>query len=711
MSFSHEPVFLTVAEATALRAVLDQDSLIGRSLRTERDALALFMVEPVSVPGSGPGGGEAHEQHKRNYTMLFSAGRFWMMTGEARYAERVRDVLLQYASVYRQLPYAKPYSHNPPGRLFHQILNEHMWLLFASAGYSCVREWLAQAERELIEQNLFEPMVEMFTQTYAHHFDIIHNHGMWACGAVGVCGIACQRQDWLELAVNGQFGDRQRAGFIAQISQLFSPSGYYDEGPYYQRFAIQPMLLFAEALERAWPELGIYRTKDEVIRRGFYAALYPSFPDGTLVPLNDAIKPMNIRSLGFVIGASLIYRRYAHDARLLWLAGLHQQVWGDGAGLVLSDAYREQGGQHAHCEFPSIELSCGPQGEQGAIGILRSTEGDGEQSVLTMDYGTHGLAEHAHFDGLTLGFYSHGQEVLRDYGCVRWINVEPKQGGCYLPENNSFAKQTIAHNTITVDETCQHGGDAELAASNPGIPVQFCADDPDCQVMSGEIRNYSPGVTIRRTSALLHHPEFEQPLLIDLCRVRADAPHQYDYALYYQGQVIRTDFPCLQSPELSPLGTAPGYRHLWRQASGFPANGRGLFSWLQRDRYYSLLFASSAPCEFIMTRIGANDPDFNLRAEPGLVIRQHGQDVLFASVLESHGYFDESTETSRQARGRIIGLEIQSQSQDAVLLKLQGESACWQVGVAESADQHAWHEFDCDGRIVRWLGGLWMDRD
>lgn len=701
-------VFLTQAEAAALKAVLAQDSLIGRSLRTERAALEVFLAEPVWIPGSGPGGGVEHEQHKRNYTMLFSAGRFWMITGDARYAERIREVLLAYAAIYRDLPYAKPYSHNPPGKLFHQILNEHMWLLFISAGYSCIRAELSAADRESIERDLFVPMVEMFTQTYSHHFDIVHNHGMWACGAVGICGIATGRRDWLDLAVNGQFGDRVLAGFIAQISQLFSPSGYYDEGPYYQRFAIQPMLLFAEALERAWPELGIYQVRDQVIRRGFYAALYPSFPDGALVPLNDAVKPMNIRSLGFVIGASLMYRRYESDPRLLWLADMHQQVWIDGAGLALSDAYAALAGKSVQCEFPSIELSCGPEGDQGAIGILRSRAADGEQSVLTLDYGTHGLAEHAHFDGLTLGYYNRGQEVLRDYGCVRWINVEPKQGGCYLPENKSFAKQTIAHNTITVDEQCQHGGDAALAAVNHGVPVQFVTGNPDALLVTGEINGYNHGVRIRRSNVLIRHADFEQPLLVDYCRIRADKMHQYDYALYYKGQVIRTDFPCLQALKLSPLGDAAGYRHLWRLASGMPADGRGLFSWLQGDSYYSLVFASNASCEFLLTRIGANDPDFNLRGEPGLVIRQQGRNASYAAVLESHGYFDESTETSRDARGKISAIRIVAETEQAVLLELQGENSRWLLGLADHPDSQQPHELLFGSQVIALQDGVYF---
>jgi oligo-alginate lyase len=684
---------------------------MGHSIRRARQELEDMLAHPVWVPGSGPGGGVEHEQHKLNYNTIFSAGTQYMIFGEARYAERIRDILLAYAAVYPGLPYAKPYSHNPPAKLFHQILNEHMWLLFTSVGYSCVRDTLSADERALIERNVFEPMVAMFTQTYSHHFDIVHNHGMWACAAVGICGIATQRREWLELAVRGQFGDSTTAGFLAQITQLFSPAGYYEEGPYYQRFAIQPMLMFAEAIERAWPQIGIYAYHNEVIKRGFYAALYPSFPSGALVPLNDAIKPMNIKSLGYLVGASLIFRRYEMDQRLLWLAQQHQQVWLDGAGLMLSDALAAHAGEEIHCEFPSIELSCGQQGDKGAVGILRADDIAGDQAVLTVDYGTHGLAEHAHFDGLTLGLFNRGQEVLRDYGCVRWINVEPKHGGAYLPENVSWAKQTIAHNTVTVDERCQHDGNAERAVQFHGTRLQFQGQDADRQMMSGQISDYTPGVIMRRSVALVRHADFAYPLIIDAFRIQADAAHQYDYALYYTGQIIRTDFAYERATQLLPLGQQAGYQHLWHMGGAQLDKGQGLFSWLQGQSYYSVIFSSSTAAKFIFTRIGANDPNFNLRAESGLVLRTHGQDVSYATVIETHGYFEESTETSRNARGQVQAVATLHEDDQHTVLRLTGASHNWLVGMAHHDDANLPHSVTVQGRTLSWQGAVCIERE
>jgi len=712
MCADRDSVFLTLREAETLSRSFDRDDLIGATLRETRERLERLVVEPILVPPSGPGGGVAHERHKRNYQFLFDAGRFWMITGDQRWFEGVRDLLLAYAEVYERFPLAVPCTRNPPGRLFHQILNEHMWSLFAAAGYSCVRDDLGPGDREAIEGHLFEPMVRLFTETHAHHFDIIHNHGMWASAAVGVAGIATGREEWVETAVHGRFGDDTTAGFLAQLSALFSPSGYYEEGPYYQRFAIQPMLLFAEALERARPELGIYQFNDAVVRRGFWGALAAVLPDGALLPINDALKRMNIDSLGYVLGASLMYRRKGPAPELLWLAAKHGRVWLDGAGVELSDAVRESGDSvRRPVGGESVELTCGPKGDRGAIGILRATDDHGEPVVVSLDYGSFGPAEHAHFDGLTLGYFARGREVLRDYGAVRWINVEPKLGGSYLPENATFAKQTIAHNTVTVDKTSQFGGNGECAGLLNGRGVRFQGGRDEPKMMIGVIEDFSPGVTMKRSVTLLEHGDFERPLLLDLFHVSSRVEHLYDYALYYEGQVIRFGMPHFSAEKLRPLDEAPGYRHLWRLGSASCFDGHGLFSWLQGDGFHTLVFSTSAPTEFISIRVGAGDPEFNLRPETGLVLRLRSREALFASVLENHGFFDEGIEMSRDARGKINRVEVLRRDENLAALRLAGEGEAWLVGLVHGPEVAGRHRVELGRDALEWSGGVHVRRE
>lgn len=40
--------------------------------------------------------------------------------------------------------------------------------------------------------------------------------------------------------------------------KAYSPDGYYREGPYYQRYAMYPFLIFALAMDNVKPELKVF---------------------------------------------------------------------------------------------------------------------------------------------------------------------------------------------------------------------------------------------------------------------------------------------------------------------------------------------------------------------------------------------------------------------------------------------------------------------
>lgn len=63
-----------------------------------------------------------------------------------------------------------------------------------------------------------------------------------------------------------------------------------------------------------------------------------------------------------------------------------------------------------------------------------------------------------------MAYYDNGNEILPDYGASRFLNIEAKYKGHYTRENQSFAKQTIAHNTLVVDETSHFAGDIKVSS-------------------------------------------------------------------------------------------------------------------------------------------------------------------------------------------------------------------------------------------------------
>ncbi|WP_299668492.1 heparinase II/III family protein [uncultured Psychromonas sp.] len=678
MSSNVNAVLMDQQEIKAIQQQLGKQSLMGRSL----DALIIdtdnYLSLVIDVPGHSPAGGYAHNKHQQNYKYIDQAGRLFLITGEEKYAQFAADLLTQYADKYLALGFQVQRNTNPPGRLFHQMLNEHVWLLYSSLGYSCIKHWLTEAQRKHIIEQLFEPMLEVATVKYDFDFDRIHNHGVWAVAATAACGAAIEQEKYIDLALHGLAGDDIQGGFLAQLSNLFAPSGYYIEGPYYHRYAIRPLCLLAELTQRFRPELDIFNFKGQVIGKTIQSLLSTAYPNGVFPSLNDASKSMDIRDEGVVIAVSLYAKHYPEDTNLLGIAKIQQQIWISGCGVALSEAYQAQDSVEIPC-LPSVELSEGPNGDKGAQGFIRMQNAKGDISQLVMNYGQHGMG-HGHFDTLGMTYFNNNQEVLRDYGFGRWVNIEPKFGGRYLDENKSYARQTIAHNLVSVDSGSQNNFDVDTADSKHGTP-HFFIGHGKTQAMSAYAVDFYPGVDQQRSLILIEHEQLEKPLLIDLFRLISEEAHQYDYSLQYQGQIIRTNVEHKQHTILNPMGDDAGYQHLWNESEGAAAKGTSLVSWLQGSSYYTWLSASSSDDTLFFTRTGANDPSFNLRSETSLILRREAKNALFANVIETHGYFNEAIEASLDARGKIHSINIVGFNDDATVVDLVGEGIALTVMV------------------------------
>ncbi|EKP0308885.1 heparinase II/III family protein [Aeromonas veronii] len=711
----YQPLLLTFDEAAELKKALGQDTLLGRALARDIKQTDAYMAKVgIEVPGHGEGGGYEHNRHKQNYIHMDLAGRLFLITGDQRYRDYIVDMLTAYAKVYPTLESNTSRDSNPPGKLFHQTLNENMWMLYASCAYSCIYHTLSEAQKSLIENDLFKQMIDLFVVTHGHDFDIVHNHGLWSVAAVGICGYAINDQASVDKALYGLKLDKISGGFLAQLAQLFSPDGYYMEGPYYHRFSLRPIYLFAEAIERRQPELKIYQFNNAVIKTTSYAVFKTAFPDGTLPALNDSSKTISINDEGVIMATSVCYHRYEQSETLLGMANHQQDVWVHISGKSLSDAVASTD-DIAPFNWGSLYVTDGSKGEKGGVTILRHRDEQQDDTMALIWFGQHGsdhqyhsALDHGHYDGLHLSVFNRGHEVLHDYGFGRWVNVEPKFGGRYIPENKSYCKQTVAHNTVTVDQKTQNNFNTALAESKFGAKHFFNADNEKLQGMSGRIRGYYDGVDMQRSIILADLPEFEKPLIIDIYRIEADSEHEYDLPVHYSGQIIRTDFAYEVEQTLRPMGEGNGYQHLWNLGSGH-VEGSALVSWLHDNSYYSLITSATHGGQVFFTRTGANDHDFNLKSEPALIIRQSGQHHVFASVLETHGYFNEATEASVGARGLINAITVVGNNGVGTVVRLHtttGNSYHFAICNLDEAQQHAVHRVEFAGVVYSWQGAF-----
>lgn len=698
---------LTNQEVREINALIGKNILITDSYDALKKATDFALDHPIDIPPPGESGGYEHERHKQNYRDMKNAGIMFRLTGKEKYALFIKKMLDGYAEMYPKLgPHPLAYNQKP-GKLFHQMLNETVWLLNTAQAYDAVHNWLSAEDREKYEKNIFNIMVKWFTVDHPNEFNRIHNHGMWTAASVGMIGYVTENQDWVDMALYGTEKDGQ-GGFLAQMENLFSPDGYYMEGAYYVRYAMRPLLFFAEAIEKNQPELKIYEFKNELIRKAFYSALNMTYTNGAFIPINDASRTMDIEAPGMLYGTSLLYDRYGPDENLLGIADIQKRVYLNGAGAKLARDYEQKAVKRP--TWKSIEYTDGADGKQGGFGLLRTGKGD-EQSILSMKYGVHGLG-HGHFDKLHFTFWDQQREVIPDYGYVRWINIETKFGGRYLPENTTWAKQTIAHNTVVVDETTQNESDRDQADKVHAERHFFNCDDPVVQVMSAISKDHYKGVEMQRTMFLVEDESIEYPFVIDVYRLVSEVEHTYDYPIHYRGQFMASSFEYTTHDVLKPLGNKYGYQHIWNLAEAKPEIS-GWVSWLDGQRYYTWTFTGTDDMTFFFGQLGANDPNFNLTVEPVFISRQKGKNHVFASVIEPHGFWSEAREISRQANSNIRAVKVVGHNEVGTVVQILGVDGLeWLVSVynGNNPDPQAEHTVTFGGETFNWTGNYKLIR-
>jgi hypothetical protein len=493
-------------------------------------------------------------------------------------------------------------------------------------------------------------------------------------------------------------------GFLRQLDLLFSPDGYYMEGPYYIRYALMPFFHFADAIQRRQPALGIYAVRDSIFKKAIYSAVQTAYPNGVFAPINDASRTMSIVSPEVVVAVDFAVQRYGANPNLLGAAAIQNTVTLNGAGLAVARAVASQASP-PKMSFGSVEFTDGPDGKRGGLGILRSGAGR-DATMLLMKYGVHGQG-HGHFDKLHFTFFDGGREIVPDYGFARWINIEPKFGGRYLPENDTYAMQTIAHNTVVVDQTTQNA--ANEKADEAVWPARhfFDARNPNAQAMSATADKVYPGVGMQRTMFLLKDARLPYPVVLDLYRIASGAEHTYDYPLHFRGQLIATSAPAtaMATKAQQALGTRYGYEHLWNEGAS-RTDSTVRMTWLDGNRYYTITTAGAPGSEVVFARTGAGDPSFNLIVEPMMLVRRRASDATFASVIEPHGYFNEMEERSLDARPAIASVQVLASTAEGSVVRVEGKNGlAWTVMVTNGpASATARHAITAGGTTYTWVG-------
>lgn len=715
-------LILTNDGVDRIKANRGEAPLFESSLKTIQQQVDAEIEQGFDVPiPKDLAGGYTHEKHKSNFFMMEKAGVLFAITGNEKYAQYILDMLMEYAEMYPTLdrhPAERSYAR---GKFFWQCLNDANWLVYTSQAYSYIYEWLDVETKDYLNTNLFRPYAEFLSIETPQFFNRIHNHSTWGNAAVGMIGLVIDDEELVNWALYGldqkvpgdmvkdndggfiQLEGQKEAGFLAQIDNAFSPDGYYTEGPYYQRYAMYPFLVFANSIANKNPEFGILEYRDGLLIKAVTALVNQTNVVGEFFPINDAQKGMSLSSRELVNAVSMAYHYGDKNSSLLSIIEGQGRVPINDAGF--SAALAIEKGLATPNFKTSIELTDGADGDEGAIGILRSSEISNDITLM-LKYAKHGMG-HGHFDRLSFVLYHGADEVFQDYGSARWVNIEHKDGGGYLTENNTWAKQTIAHNTVVINGITQFKRNVQTAEDNPGTPYLFDVDDASIQVVSAKELNAYPGVEMHRTMAMLSLPDLENELILDLYRIENPQTATYELPFYNGGHFMKANFDFKTDNTLEVMGEEYGYQHLWSEANSESVDSGSQITWFTGANFYTLTSATQINDDMIFGRIGANDPNFNLRRDPVLIHKREGaSSTLFANTIEIHGSYNPANEIPINSFSSVSSVEVMLANADysvVILTLVNGNEFMFCIS-NKDADQLSTHSIEINGQEINWSG-------
>ncbi|GAA4951860.1 hypothetical protein GCM10023314_26640 [Algibacter agarivorans] len=716
-SQGHPSLILTKKGVKDIRANLGSIPIFDKTLAATQKEVDAEIENGFDVPvPKDYSGGYSHETHKKNYVLMQKAGALYQILDDDKYAKFVKDMLFEYAKQYPTWPiHPKPRSY-ARGKLFWQCLNDSNWLVYTSQAYDCIYDFLSEAERNTLETDLFRPFADYISKENPQFFNRVHNHATWGNSAVGMIALAMDNEELLDRALNGVRDEGfnpdekdndggyirkegQKIGFYANVDEPFSPDGYFTEGPYYQRYASYPFLIFAQALQNIKPEHKVFEYKDGVLIKSVNALLNLSDADGEFFLLNDAQKGMSYFNSSLISTVDIGYHFGGNNPELLSIAKKQDEVTLDDAGLAVALGIKE--GKDKPFVKKSIELSDGAHGDEGAVGIIRSHDME-----LVFKYTAHGLS-HGHYDKLSFALFEDGNEVVQDYGMGRFVNIEQKGGGNYLKENKTWAKQTIAHNTITQNEKSQFKGEYDMASKHHSNKYVFNVADENVQVASAKEENAYPGTKLHRTMVAIKDEDYDNPYILDIMRVSSENSNQYDLPFYFLGHIMQSNFEYYKLSVPEVLGKSDGYQHLYKEASASVKGENIKLNWLRNNKFYTYSAVTLNNDEVIIGRIGANDPEFNLRNEQTLILRKKNvKNALYVSTIESHGTYSPVSELAVNAYSNIEHVSVVLDSKEYTAVQVLTKNKKQQLFIIsnENNDEEAEHKLTINNKEYTWKG-------
>jgi hypothetical protein len=596
----HPRLFLTPGEAKELREALNNNERGKGVLKSLVDrANAECAVEPEFPDPKGPMGqlkdrGDAVA--RAHDALSYRAGNLgiaYTLTGDKRYAEAVAKILRGYAERYEQYPEHKGANAQDTGKVYAQRLSEAMWLIPLIASYDHIHDSgvLTEADHTKIRDDLIRACLNFIWRSTPDKMaaDLDRREPGWRTKLPERPAKRKQAPNWLlfynaaTMMAGSTMDDQDMMDLAAFNVRNLVINGIGDDGMWnegavgYQFFAMQALVANMEPAARRGIDLWGY--SNAIVKRLFDSPGLYAYPDGSMPGINDSAR--NTATGWQTMIYDYAYLRYGDERYAGVINASPRQVHISSGVYVPTRIYQTLPAA------PSVNYPSTVFADLG-YAVLR----DDKQYAL-IDYGPHG-GVHGHLDKLNLILFGNGDE----------LGGEPVFNRYEDPRHGEWTKQTVAHNTMTVDERSQSATTGKLLAYQ---------DSPTLKVMRAEASEAYPGVLMDRTVVAV------PGAWVDVYTARGNLEHTYDRTLRFGGELVGLS----PSATPAPLGTEDGYQHLMVAARN-PASDGWLGQWKTPKGVLSVV-AAGVPGQEVVLGTGPNQDQLAL-------VRQKGAAAGFATA-------------------------------------------------------------------------------
>jgi hypothetical protein len=456
-----------------------------------------------------------------NAKACYDLGLLWNITGEARFLNKVKDILLQSAKYYPDYQVHGGIPYNGPGKANAQTLCEANCHLDLARGYDFVRSQFTPEEQTYIEQRLLKEGAEFLME---YRTDQLHNHEMKINATIGVIGLILGDHRYIEFALNTNYGIHY------QLNNGCSEEGMWFEGSiHYHYYALQALLNF---------EKMAYNTPYSV-------GSNPNFLKMLKFPLNLVLNTGDFPRLNDCIAGQekithshlfeFAYAQYPCDEFASALTSIYQNVSRDNIDALLYGVDELPNAPSLQCRSihtpqAGVTIHCDPA----------------HNHAMLLKHSPYG-GEHDHYDRLGLILVRDGKEILPDLGTTGY--------GAEL--HYGYYKNTATHNTLVVNQknqspinpTLLHFSDSPLCKV-----IDTLADwtQPPAEVDSHTIEQWDSkayqNITFRRILFCIGEAYIEVNII--------NNPHnqQLDLTYHVRGEHAKSDnFLTCENPLVGPL--------------------------------------------------------------------------------------------------------------------------------------------------------------